>query len=238
MTTFPNRINRPLERLGLPDGSRWFGIFVGVVTHVVDPDGQGRVRVELPWARDEDGSPYTGWCRLVTPMAGPSRGVWFVPDTGDEVAVMFEGGDPRRPYVMGGLWNGVDEPPEAMDAAGDNDIRAIHSKSGIRIVMDDTPSAVAFTVDTPGGQRIELEDDPATLRLRDANGNSVELAPGGITIQCSAKLSITASSIEVSAGSVTTNSGMSKFSGVVDANTVITPSVVGSSYTPGAGNIW
>ena len=31
---------------------------------------------------------------------------------------------------------------------------------------------------------------------------------------------------------------MSKFSGVVKADTVITNSVVGDSYTPGAGNIW
>jgi hypothetical protein len=31
---------------------------------------------------------------------------------------------------------------------------------------------------------------------------------------------------------------MSKFSGVVQCDTLIASSVVGSSYTPGAGNIW
>jgi hypothetical protein len=31
---------------------------------------------------------------------------------------------------------------------------------------------------------------------------------------------------------------MSKFSGVVQADTVIANNVIGASYTPGAGNIW
>jgi hypothetical protein len=46
------------------------------------------------------------------------------------------------------------------------------------------------------------------------------------------------STVEVSAGMVTVNAGMSKFSGVVQADTVITNSVISASYTPGAGNIW
>ncbi len=37
---------------------------------------------------------------------------------------------------------------------------------------------------------------------------------------------------------LTVNAGMSKFSGVVQGDTVIANSVVGTSYTPGAGNIW
>ena len=40
------------------------------------------------------------------------------------------------------------------------------------------------------------------------------------------------------AGMVTVNAGMSTFSGVVQADTAITNSVISASYTPGAGNIW
>jgi len=32
--------------------------------------------------------------------------------------------------------------------------------------------------------------------------------------------------------------GMSKFSGVVQCDTLIATTVVGTTYTPGAGNIW
>jgi len=34
------------------------------------------------------------------------------------------------------------------------------------------------------------------------------------------------------------DAGMSKFSGVVQCDTLIATSVVASSYTPGAGNVW
>lgn len=231
-------VTRADERLGLRGESRWFGVYSGIVTDIVDPDGQGRVRVRLPWAPDLDGADVEMWCRLVTPMAGADRGVWFVPEVEDEVAVSFEGGDPRRPFVLGAFWNGVDAPPEQMDDAGDNNIRSIVSRTGIRFTMDDTDGAVQVTVETPGGQRLQLRDGEAGCTLEDSQGNRVVLESSGITIQTSGTLSISASTVDVSAGSVSVNAGMSTFSGVAKSDTVITNSVVSSSYTPGAGNIW
>jgi len=57
-------------------------------------------------------------------------------------------------------------------------------------------------------------------------------------VNASAKVTINGSLVEISAGMVTVNAGMSRFSGVVQADTVISNSVVSASYTPGAGNIW
>ena len=225
------------ERLGLRGESRWFGVHAGVVTDVADPDGQARVRVRLPWAPDADGA-FETWCRLVTPMAGGGRGVFFVPEVDDEVAVAFDGGDPRRPFVLGGLWNGADDPPERMDQGGKNNLRSIVSRAGIRITMDDTTGSVALTLETPGGQRVELDDALPGCTVEDAQGNRVVLDTGGISIESAATVSVSASTVDVTAGSVNVNAGLSKFSGVVQADTVITNSVISSSYTPGAGNIW
>jgi hypothetical protein len=37
---------------------------------------------------------------------------------------------------------------------------------------------------------------------------------------------------------VKVSAGMSTFSGVVQADTVITNTIIAATYTPGAGNIW
>ncbi len=221
-----------------PDGfgARVYGVHPAVVTDVADPDGQGRVRIRLPWSPDSDDASYEAWARLATMMAGADRGTWFVPDVDDEVLAMFEGGDPQRPYVIGALWNGQDAPPETM---GDgNDIHAIHSRNGVILTFDDTDGQERLQLETPGGQIVTLSDGPGVITIQDGNGNTITLDSSGVTLQCGAKVTVSASTLEVSAGMVTVNAGMSKFNGVVQADTIITNSVVSSSYTPGAGNIW
>jgi uncharacterized protein involved in type VI secretion and phage assembly len=219
-------------------GGLFYGVYTALVTDVVDPDGQGRVRVKLPWSPDPSGKAYEAWARLNVFMAGNNRGAWFVPDPGDEVLVAFEAGDPRRPYVLGALWNGKDAPPETMDGAGNNEKKTLRSRNGVVITLDDTDGRETLTLTTPGGQSMKLEDGPGRVEIKDSNGNTVELSTSGITITAGAKVTVQAGQVEVSAGMVTVNAGMSKFSGVVQADTVITNSVVSTSYTPGAGNIW
>lgn len=227
-----------LERAPTGPGGLFYGVYPAVVADVSDPDNQGRVRVRLPWSPDPGGSSYEAWARLATMMAGGGRGTWFIPDVGDEVLVAFEGGNPRRPYVVGALWNGQDAPPEQMDGAGNNNLKTILSRQGIRITMDDTSGAVKLRLETPGGHSIVLDDGALSVTVEDSNGNSVKLETQGITITASAQVVVNASTVKVSAGMVTVDAGMSKFSGVVQCDTLISNAVVSASYTPGAGNIW
>ena len=218
--------------------ARWYGVYPALVKDISDPDGQGRVKVSLPWVPDTDGGSYEAWARLSTLMAGSNRGTWFIPDKDDEVVVAFEGGDPRRPYVLGGLWNGSDSPPESMDGGGNNYKKEIVSRNGVKITLDDTDGQEQLKIETPGGCDVTLKDGPGSVTIEDSNGNSIKLESAGVTVTASAKVTVNASTAEISAGMLTVNAGMSKFSGVVQADTVITNSVVSSSYTPGAGNIW
>jgi uncharacterized protein involved in type VI secretion and phage assembly len=217
---------------------RWYGVYPAVVQSIDDPDQQGRVRIRLPWSPDSEGVGYEAWARLATMMAGAERGTWFIPDIGDEVLVICEGGDPRRPYVIGSLWNGQDAPPEQMDSGEENNVKAIVSRNDIRITLDDTDGQETVTVETPGGQTIVLEDGPGRVEISDSNGNSMTMESAGISLTTSGKLSVDAATITMSAGMVTVDAGMAKFSGVVKSETVITNAVISSSYTPGAGNIW
>lgn len=219
-------------------GGRWYGCYPALVSDIKDADGQGRVKVTLPWAPDTGGGRYEAWARLATLMGGKNRGSWFVPDVNDEVLVVFEGGDTRRPYVVGGLWNGTDSPPESMDGAGNNYKKVLCSRNGVKLTLDDQDGQEKFICETPGGQKITLKDGPGAVEIVDSNGNSIKLESAGVTVTASAKVTVNASSVAISAGMVTVDAGMSKFSGVVQADTVISNSVISSSYTPGAGNIW
>jgi len=220
-------------------GGRWYGVFPATVLDNKDPDGMGRVMVTLPWCPDTGGDRYEAWARLATFMGGHNRGSWFIPDVNDEVLVSFEAGDVRRPYVIGALWNGQDSPPETMDGAGNNYKKVLRSRNGVKITLDDQDGQEQFIVETPGGQKITLKDGPGSVAIVDSNGNSIKMETSGITINASGKVTINAGAqVAVSAGLVQVDAGMSKFSGVVQCDTLIATTVVGTTYTPGAGNIW
>ena len=114
-------------------GGRWYGVFPALVSDVKDPDGMGRVKVKLPWLSPDDES---NWARIASPMAGNDRGLFLLPEVDDEVLVCFEQGDVRVPYILGGLWNGKDAPPETMDGAGNNYLKVLRSRNGVKVTLD------------------------------------------------------------------------------------------------------
>lgn len=76
-------------RLSRGYGGRFYGVYPALVCEITDPEGQGRIKIKLPWSPDSDGNAYEAWARLATMMAGDNRGSWFVPDVNDEVLVVF-----------------------------------------------------------------------------------------------------------------------------------------------------
>jgi len=79
-----------------------------------------------------------------------------------------------------------------------------------------------------------------TLQSRLATmGSAIQVDDAGqVTIGSASTVTVQGNIVKISASTIKADAGMSKFSGVVQADTVITNSVVSSSYTPGAGNIW
>jgi uncharacterized protein involved in type VI secretion and phage assembly len=147
-----------------PVAGRVYGAVIGIVTNLDDPDGHGRVKLTYPWLQDDSESP---WARIVSFMGGPERGAVFRPEVDDEVLVVFEHGDMRKPYVLGALWNGSDAMPSERADDADNNIRLIKSRSGHLILLDDT-----------GGEE--------KITIQDKNGNIVQLDAEGVTIKSSA----------------------------------------------------
>jgi phage baseplate assembly protein V len=168
------------------DGRR-YGVAIAVVTNNRDPDGLGRVKVSLPWLADQV---ETDWARVVSPMAGPGRGVFFLPEVDDEVLVAFEHGDPGSAYVLGGLWNGKDKPPES-NSDGKNNLRVIKSRAGHVIRL----------TDTDGEEKIEIIDKSASNSIViSTKDNTITItAAADVTLQSSkGKLKLSGNGVEIS----------------------------------------
>ena len=212
------------------------GAQIARVTSVQDPESLARVQVQL-LAPDADGEARV-WARVAVPFAGADRGAFLIPDVEDEVLVVFVGGDSRSPVVVGGLWNGAQSPPETL--SGDRvDRWTITGKAGTRIaIIEEASGQEQVVIETPGGVTATLSDEAGGKITLEAAGNTVTLDTQGVTVEAAAKVKVTAAQVEVSAGMVKVDAGMSQFSGVVKCDTLIATNVVGTSYSPGAGNVW
>jgi uncharacterized protein involved in type VI secretion and phage assembly len=175
---------------GEANGSgRTYGLAMAIVTDNQDPDKMGRVRVKFPWLSDDHES---WWARIATPMAGSSRGIYFLPEVDDEVLVGFEHGDIRYPYVLGGMWNGKDAPPATNDD-GQNNIRVIHSRSGHLIRLDDTDGDEKIEIiDKTGSNSITMKSSDNSIAVT-CNGKFTLHAAQGIEITSDADIKIQAS---------------------------------------------
>ncbi|WP_299443243.1 type VI secretion system Vgr family protein [uncultured Aquimarina sp.] len=115
---------------------------VATVTANDDPDGIGRIKVQLEWQKPL--GVYTPWLRVMTPHSGGDKGFHFIPEVGEEVLIGFEGGNAERPFVMGALYNGSANP--ASWKTDKNNVKAIRTRSGHTIELNDTDKAEFITI--------------------------------------------------------------------------------------------
>jgi uncharacterized protein involved in type VI secretion and phage assembly len=139
------------DRLRIP------GFVIGLVS-AIDP-ALGQVKARIP---SVDPDIETTWAPIASPMAGPGRGLYYMPELNDEVVIGFDRGVFDSPYVVGFLWNGKDAPPRT-----DGTMRVIRSVNGHEIAICDRPIAAG---------------DRGYVQITDAHGNQIELANGRITI--------------------------------------------------------
>lgn len=213
---------------------------LGQVVSVNDPNAMGRVQVKLFSFDAVDHQESQCWARVAVPFAGGNRGAFMLPSVGDEVLVTFVNGDSRFPVVIGSLWNGSDSPPETLGGSGEEvDRWTIVGKAGTRIAIEEPASGQpTIKLTTPSGVSAELTDlGGGKIECKGA-GTTITVDTSGVKIQAPAKVRIEAATVELSAGMVKVDAAMSKFSGVVQCDALISNAVVSSSYTPGAGNIW
>lgn len=156
---------------------------IGLVASLDDPDKLGRVQVTFPYLDNEKSE----WARLVSPMAGNGRGLFLRPEVGDEVLVAFEFGDPRRPYVLGGLWSKEDKHPADDGEPKQNNWRFLQSRSGHIIRLDDTKGKEKIEIIAKGlKHKITIDPVKAKIRVECESGDVEVMAKSG-NVQIEAK---------------------------------------------------
>ena len=147
-------------------GTSGAGLTPGVVTSVDDPDGHGRVRVKLPAYGDVE----TDWVQVLSLGAGQGKGLVILPGVGDRVLMALAGEDPGRGIVLGGLY-GAEGPYDPGVAGG---------------------QVRRYSLRTPGGHTVTLDDERRRLSLQDPTGSFLELTPDGVRLSSKVDLVITA----------------------------------------------
>jgi type VI secretion system secreted protein VgrG len=144
------------------------GIVVGPQGETKHVDQFGRVRVRFPWRSPGHSNQIElgdgGFVRVAQIATGVGSTAMWLPDVGDEVAIAFEHGDPRRPVVIGSLYNGKDVPPVALPENKHLSILRSQSAGGVKseLVYDGTP----------GNERLLIQ----------SSQNVLTLAAGGVTL--------------------------------------------------------
>jgi uncharacterized protein involved in type VI secretion and phage assembly len=168
------------------------GAATAQVVDIKDPENQGRVKVSFPML---SGTYESGWARTVQQGAGAARGAVVLPEVGDEVLVVFGQSNFQQPFVLGGLYNGMDKPSvEWGKHIGQSDgavqRRAFVSRTGMVVEMLESPDGEQLSLTTNGGAQ--------HLTLIQKNSGGIEITSEG-PLKVTAKKDVT---VETSTGDV------------------------------------
>lgn len=172
-------------------------VLIGVVTDNCHEESLGeknayRVKVKFPTLpKPKGGEEDSFWCRIMTLGASKDgMGMFFLPETDDEVLVVFLNGDFNQGFILGTLWNGKDKPSfsnsqgksetkrfhdndekfVAKPDAKKNDIRSISTRAGHELIFNDNKNKPLITLTSGQKHRIVLNDknnEPTQIEIFD-----------------------------------------------------------------------
>ena len=169
------------------------GLVIAIVTGNDDPNQLGRVKLSFPWLSDSFES---DWAPVSQLGAGPNSGAVFLPEVGDEVLVGFGFGNIHQPYVIGGLYNGVDKPNLGAGLVDNGKIkrRGFVSRKGHKLVFLDG--------DDKSGIALITSDGKIRIGLKETDGELHLVCDGKIVIESTGDMKLTSQgSLELSGSS-------------------------------------
>ena len=158
------------------------GLLLGTVKKIdADPAGEHRIQVDIPTVGDT-------WADLANPYSTNRKGVFFVPEIGDEIVLGFLNGHSSHPIILGSLYSSRNVPPYTADA--ENTIKAIVTKNDLKLEFNDKDKVL--TIETPAGNSFVLSDKDKSITTQDQNGNEIVMDTAGISINSAKDITIKA----------------------------------------------
>ena len=155
----------------------------GWVFDNADPDGLGRIKVQFPWQKAKGTS--TPWVKMSTPYSGGGKGFYFIPEKEEEVLVGFEGDNPEKPFVLSAGYNTA---ANSGFANPDNNIKAIKTRSGHLIELNDTD----------GGESVTITDKNENIILVDTANNNITIsAHNDISITAAENMTLNSKNMQI-----------------------------------------
>ena len=148
-----------------------------------DPADDFRIKISLPCFNGENTEI---WARYATATAGDKRGVFCFPEIDDEVVIGFVDQNPNNPIVLGSLYSNKMASPQTL--SDDNNVKGIYLKSGVKLEVNEEDKII--TVETPGNNKLVLNDKDGKIEIGDANGNQIVMDNQGIVIKSAGKMSL------------------------------------------------
>ncbi len=174
--------------------------------------------------------------RLAHPTAGRDHFAFFSPQERDTVLVAFTGGDPDQPVIVGSvLPRGERVPgPPACDGS------LVHGDA--RVGLYSGGHGLSFQNEVPGRVRLqsagELHIETPDFSQEVTATELAVTASGRVRLEAGAEVRVCASKVVIEAGRVVLDTGLVQVSGAIRCDALIATSVIATTYTPGAGNIW
>ncbi|MGV9877957.1 VgrG-related protein [Streptomyces sp. NPDC003006] len=173
------------------------GVAMALVSNAKDPLKLGRVKLRFPWLSDTYES---DWCR-VAQLGGVRGGGLMLPEVGDEVLAAFDRGSLEHPYVLAGLYNGVDKPtpdPDGLPAvdptSGRVNWRSLASRSGHTVELVDAKSRMksGIRLQTGNGRlTVHMDETRTSVTIRSDGSVSIS-GTRSVDIRAGGNLSLTA----------------------------------------------
>lgn len=146
------------------------GILIGTITNNFNPLFPDKVQVEIPIGGQQ--SKTLVWAKVMTPAAGSSWGLYYVPETGDKVIVAFVAGNMHKPFILGCAYKKsssmISENRSLL-----NNTKKLKTKAGGELSFENSLTGEMITIKTKKNNQVVIDDKNDTITIKTGKGNNL-----------------------------------------------------------------